>query len=147
MGDAALSGNVLRLTRARPNKSDATWLSEKQPVRAGFDAVFRFQLMHPEWLFHGADGLAFVLQNSSPAALGGQGSAGGFGAPDPTNTHRAGIPWMASSTLSLVSSDITFLLSACLPNRHLCTPDHAIIESKASGYHIVCAARQVGMGR
>jgi hypothetical protein len=85
----------------RPNKSGTTWLSEKQPAGAGFDAVFRFQLMHQDWLFRAADGLAFVLQNSSPAALGGQGSAGGFGAPDPTNTHRAGIPWMASSTLSL----------------------------------------------
>jgi hypothetical protein len=91
VGDAAVSGKVLRLTRARANQAGAVWFREQQPVRSGFESTFQFQLTHQDWLFHGTDGFAFVLQNSGPAALGGHGSAGGFGAS--TKPPHTGIPW------------------------------------------------------
>jgi hypothetical protein len=45
-----------------------------------------------------------------------------------------------SSTISAVSSQITFLLSSCLPNRNLCTPERAMIEQTATGYHVILPA-------
>jgi hypothetical protein len=78
VGDAALPGKTLRLTSAKGDRSGAAWFREKQPVASGFDTTFQFQLTHPGGLGHGADGFAFVLQNSGPEAHGGRGSAGGF---------------------------------------------------------------------
>jgi hypothetical protein len=43
----------------------------------------------------------------------------------------------ASSNMSVVSSDISFSMSACLPGRNLCTPERAFVESSGAGYHIV----------
>ena len=261
VGDATAAGNVLRLTRAKPDKSGACWLREKLPVRSGFETTFQFQLTHQDRLFfHGADGFAFVLQNSGPEALGGIGSAGGFGVNDPTYPDHAGIPWAVviffdtfrnseekdpsgnsiairangtppetrwppprlalastlnvrlkdhkvhtarvlyqppmlsvfldgspapvletvldlsiatdrdgkawvgftaatgggyenhdilkwsfaetdvSSIMSVVSSDITFPMSACLPDRNLCTPEQAFVEQTGKGYHVVLPA-------
>jgi len=45
-----------------------------------------------------------------------------------------------SSSISMVSSEITFLMSSCLPNRNLCTPERAVIERRASGYHVILPA-------
>ena len=42
-----------------------------------------------------------------------------------------------SSSMSVVSSDISFPMSACLPNRNLCTPERPIVEQRGAGYHIV----------
>ena len=260
VGRATVSGNVLRLTQARRNQAGAVWFHDKQPVRSGFETTFQFQLTHQDRFFHGTDGFAFVLQNSGPAALGGIGSAGGFGVTDPTNPRQPGIPWTVavffdtcrnpqegdpssnfiairangsstetrwpaarlaftpklsvhlkdrkahtahivfrppvlavfldgsvapvletvvdlsiatdhqgnswvgftaatgwgfenhdilswsfagvtvSSSTSMVFSDISFLMSACLPNRNLCTPEHAVVEHKGTGYHIILPA-------
>jgi hypothetical protein len=95
VGDAAVSGGkVLRLTPARQNRSGAVWSLEKQPVGFGFEATFQFRLTQQGGLGHGADGFAFVLQNSGPEALGGRGSAGGFAVADPTfHPKETGIPW------------------------------------------------------
>jgi hypothetical protein len=260
VGDAAVSGKVLRLTPARRNQAGAVWFRDKQLLRSGFETTFQFQLTHQDPLFHGTDGFAFVLQNSGPAALGGRGSAGGFGVSDPTNPRHSGIPWSiavffdtcrnkeegdpssnyiairtnsgpakmrwpaarlaftpklsvhlkdrkvhtarivfqppvlsvflddsiapeletavdlsivmdqqgcawvgftaatgwgsqnhdiltwsfagtdVSSSTSMVSSDISFSMSACLPDRNLCTPERAIVEHKGASYHIVLPA-------
>jgi hypothetical protein len=260
IGDAKVSGKVLRLTPARSDQAGAAWLRDKQPVRSGFQTTFQFQLTRQSWSFHGTDGFAFVVQNSGPEALGGRGSAAGFGMPDPTNPRHPGIPWMiavffdtcrnpeegdpssnyiairanggvagmrwpaarlaftpnlsvrlkdrkvhtahivfqppilsvsldgsvapvletsvdfsiaadhegrawvgftaatgwgyenhdiinwsldsvsVSSSLSMVSSDITFPMSACLPDHNLCTPERALVEPKGAGYHIVLPA-------
>ena len=42
-----------------------------------------------------------------------------------------------SSSMSGVSSQITFLMSACLPDRNLCTPESATIEHRGAGYHVI----------
>jgi Legume lectin domain len=258
IGDAAVSGKSLRLTPAKGDRSGAAWFREKQFVASGFETTFQFQLTHQRGLGPGADGFAFVLQNSGPEALGGRGSAGGFAVSDRKYRHsERAIPWSiaiffdtffnwkeedpsanyiafctygrpsemrwpaprlaftpnlpvelkdrkvhtarirfrppilsvflddapaavleavvdlsividrqgsawvgftastgggyenhdilnwsftssdVSSSLSAVSSEITFLRSACLPDRNLCTPESAVIEHRAAGYHII----------
>jgi Legume lectin domain len=258
IGDAAVSGKSLRLTPAKGDRSGAVWFLEKQPVASGFETTFQFQLTHQGGLGHGADGFAFVLQNSGPDALGGRGSAGGFAVSDREYHHsEKAIPWSiaiffdtyrneeeedpsanyiafctygkpsemrwpaprlaftpnlpvelkdrkvhtarilfrppvlsvflddsrvpvlesvvdlsividqqgsawvgftastgggyenhdilnwsfsnpdVSSSLSAVSSQITFLRSACLPDHNLCTPERPVIENRAGGYHVI----------
>jgi hypothetical protein len=96
VGNAKISGRVLRLTPARSSQTGAAWFREKQAVKSGFETTFQFQLTHQDWFpgFRGTDGFAFVVQNSGPEAIGGRGSAAGFGLPDPTNPRHPGIPWM-----------------------------------------------------
>ncbi len=258
VGDAAVFGRTLRLTRAKGDRSGAAWFREKQAVASGFETTFQFQLTHEGGLGHGADGFAFVLQNAGPEALGGRGSAGGFAVDDSTYHHKGGaIPWSiavffdtyrngeegdpsnnyiafctygkpsemrwpaprlaftpklsvrlkdrqvhtarirfqpptlsvflddssapvlesvvdlsivtdeqgrawvgftastgggyenhdilnwsftatdVSSSMSAVSSHITFLMSACLPDRNLCTPESAVVERTQAGYHVI----------
>lgn len=94
MGSASLNGTALRLTSAQRNCRGAAWFREKQPIRAGFETTFRFQLTQQGGLGHGADGFAFVLQNSGPDALGGNGSGGGFAIQGPgKRRERTAIPW------------------------------------------------------
>jgi hypothetical protein len=78
VGAARQEGRVLRLTPARFDVAGAAWFRDKQPVSGGFESVFQFRLTAQGGLGGGADGLAFVLQNSGPTALGGLGSGGGF---------------------------------------------------------------------
>ena len=257
LGAAAVAGDALRLTPAKRSKTGAVWLREKQPILARFETTFQFQLTHQARTLGGADGLAFVIQNSGPRALGGRGSAGGFGVADSHYSHHPGIPWSfavffdtwqnkdegdpsdnyiavrangrpaemrwpaerlaftpelnvelkdggvhtvrivferpvievfldnstrpvlqttldlspvadpegkawigftastgwgfenhdilnwsfqgeeVSSDISVVSSEISFPMSACLPHYNLCTPERAFVERKGAGYHIV----------
>ncbi len=258
IGNATVSGSVLRLTPAKGDKSGAVWLREKQPVASGFETTFQFQLTKQGGLGHGADGFAFVLQNAGPEALGGRGSAGGFAVSDGTYHGENGIPWSiavffdtyrnrdegdpsanyvafrthgrpnemhwpaerlaftpklrvklkdrqvhtvrilfrppvlsvfldgspalsaavdlsivldpegrtwvgftastgggyenhdilnwtfgraeVSSNMSVVTSQISFHLSACLPDRNLCTPERPVVEQTKTGYHVVLPA-------
>ena len=93
VGAAAIHGGVLRLTPAKRYKTGAAWLREKQSILSHFETTFQFQLSHPAWLLGGADGFAFVMQNSGPQVLGGRGSAGGFGLEGSNEPHHRGIPW------------------------------------------------------
>lgn len=77
-GSAGMQGSALRLTPAKVHQAGAAWLRQKQALGGGFDTTFRFRLSRRGGLGGGADGFAFVLQNSGPAALGGKGSGGGF---------------------------------------------------------------------
>ena len=94
VGDARVSGKVLRITRAKAERSGAFWFRDKECVRSGFETAFEFQLTQQNRFspWRGTDGFAFVLQNSGPGALGGMGSALGFGVGDSTWPHP-GIPW------------------------------------------------------
>ena len=92
VGAAAIHGRVLRLTPAKRYKTGAAWLREKQSILTGFETTFQFQLSHPAWLLGGADGFAFVMQNSGSQVVGGRGSAGGFGLEGAKEPHHRGIP-------------------------------------------------------
>ena len=76
VGSAELTGKVLRLTPAKRHQAGAAWFEAKQIVSSGFTSSFEFQLTQQGGLGPGADGFAFVLQNSGPDALGSPGSAG-----------------------------------------------------------------------
>ena len=257
-GSAHIDGTALRLTDAGRHQAGAAWLSERQAISGGFESTFQFRISGSGGLGGGADGLAFVLQNSGPQALGGRGSGGGFAFGEDASsgagiaqsvaiffdTYRneeigdrsnnfvtictAGTPsqlrWppprLASSkklrvnlkngkihdarvvyappllkvyldgrevlrstadlstaeasdgtvwagftastgegyenhdilswSLSVsgqqsVSSSISFLKAACLPDRNLCTPDHAVVEpTGAASYHIVLPGNLAG---
>jgi hypothetical protein len=256
VGNASVKETAMRLTAASTSLSGAVWAVEKQSVGSGFDTTFRFRLTDQGGL-DGADGFAFVVQNSGPNALGGRGSAGGFAVADPSFRHEKGIPWSiavffdtfrneserdpssnyiafrahgrpnkmrwpaerlaftpqlpfelkdgrihtarvrfrppmlsvflddsatpvleaavdfsivtdrqgaawvgftastgagyqnhdilswsftsenAGTSMSMVSSEISFLMSECLPDRSLCTPERAVVEPREMGYHIV----------
>ena len=70
VGDAAVVGDRLRLTPLTYSESlrGAAWFTEKQNVAGPFELVFRFQV--PVVAGLGADGFAFVIQNSDPHAIG-----------------------------------------------------------------------------
>jgi hypothetical protein len=45
-----------------------------------------------------------------------------------------------SSNMSVVSSDISFAMSECLPGRNLCTPERAFVAPNGARYHVVLPA-------
>jgi hypothetical protein len=93
VGAARQEGHVLRLTPSRRNTAGAAWFRDKQPVRSGFESIFRFRLSERGGAGGGADGVAFVLQNSGPSALGGRGAGGGFALSEGAGDREApGIP-------------------------------------------------------
>ena len=93
-GSAAAANNgtqqVLRLTPdGTGHVSGTAWFAtQQQSVSGGFTSAFQFQIIHnPSNGAGPADGLAFVIQNSTgdgfgTAALGGSGGAIGYGVPD-----------------------------------------------------------------
>ncbi len=93
VGDAEVWQNRIRLTPAIPQMAGAAWFLDRQPVAAGFEMLFQFELTQQGGLGNGADGFAFVLQNNGPEALAGRGSAGGFALGDGRRDRsRPGIP-------------------------------------------------------
>ncbi len=65
VGQAARSGNVLRLTPATGSANGCAWATNKQSCASGFDTQFQFQFSS----FGGSgggDGLTFAIQNVGP---------------------------------------------------------------------------------
>jgi hypothetical protein len=83
-------GPALRLTPSTARHSGASWYRRKMNVREGFDTYIKFQISNPSQKCtnlddvntycrsRGADGLAFVIQNVAPDALGNGGSGLGY---------------------------------------------------------------------
>jgi hypothetical protein len=93
VGSARYTNKVVRLTDARLQQAGGVWYTAKQPVSSGFDTTFTFRLTNQGGLAHGADGIAFVLQNDGPSALAGRGSSGGWGVGDGQRDYDSpGIP-------------------------------------------------------
>jgi hypothetical protein len=76
-GNAAQSAPVLRLTPALTDQAGSAWFNTAQPVSGAFSTTFTFQLSATST--YNADGIAFVIQNSAPTALGPAGCGIGFG--------------------------------------------------------------------
>jgi hypothetical protein len=70
--------NVLRLTANQGGWATSAWYQTPQPVTNGFSTTFSFQLGNSS-SSTSADGIAFVIQNSSLMALGPTGCGIGFG--------------------------------------------------------------------
>jgi outer membrane protein OmpA-like peptidoglycan-associated protein len=67
-GDARKMSDRIRLVPADLAKRGSVWFNTKQPIADGFESTFTFQISEPgsrEPWKPGADGLAFVMQNSS----------------------------------------------------------------------------------
>jgi hypothetical protein len=47
-----------------------------------------------------------------------------------------------STSMSVVSSQISFAMSGCLPDRNLCTPERAVVERNGSTYHVLLPANR-----
>ncbi len=83
-------GPALRLTAPLPRQVGAAWYPRAQQLREGFDTRFRFRFSSPSTYCRimddsytncrsrGGDGLAFVLQNQHPSALGHGGHGLGY---------------------------------------------------------------------
>lgn len=91
VGNAAQSGNAVRLTPATTDQRGAMWFTTQQPVAGGFSTVFSFQITNLSTPLN-ADGIAFVIQNAAAgtAAIGGIGEGIGYGFHAPTG--EPGIP-------------------------------------------------------
>ncbi|MDQ1266446.1 MAG: hypothetical protein QG635_1598, partial [Bacteroidota bacterium] len=82
-GVAKQLDSALRLTSTEKNTSGAAWRSDPIPVKNGFKTEFTFR-MSEGWndfgdgSLPGADGIAFVIQNSSNDAVGSDGGGIGY---------------------------------------------------------------------
>jgi len=74
--------SVLRLTPSAPYWAGSAWYQTPQPVANPFTTTFTFQL-NPAG---GADGIAFVIQNSGLSALGPEGCGEGFASDFPPSS-------------------------------------------------------------
>jgi hypothetical protein len=75
-GAASVHEDRVRLTPAEQGKVGGLWFQNKPLVQNGFETTFRFQLTDPGG--HGANGLAFVVQNNPTPQLGIAGHGIGF---------------------------------------------------------------------
>jgi len=71
------TSKVLRLTPAAMSQAGSAWFNIRQPVSGGFTTTFQFQFTRPAETTP-ADGIAFVIQNSSLTALGQGGGSIGY---------------------------------------------------------------------
>lgn len=83
-------GPALRMTAAEARQSGSAWYNRKMNVGEGFDTTFKFEISNPSircdrlddvntyCRSRGADGIAFVLQDEDPVALGDAGRGLGY---------------------------------------------------------------------
>jgi len=72
------SHTVLRLTTDNPGQVGSAWFNAQQAVKGGFSTTFQFQFTQQGLAHTPADGIAFVIQNSSINALGQGGGSIGY---------------------------------------------------------------------
>jgi len=86
-GSAELKDGLLRLTEAQPSLAGGAWYALPVYVQEGFETVFDFQIDQD-----GAEGFAFVIQNTGLAVLGTHAYFVGYDIPDSIaiefDTHR-----------------------------------------------------------
>ncbi|MEV6597200.1 L-type lectin-domain containing protein [Actinoplanes sp. NPDC051346] len=76
VGSAAVDGTALRLTSDTKRQAGAAWSRMKINPKMSFDTTFDVSMTGA--VGH-ADGVAFVLQNDGPRAIGGHGGSLGYG--------------------------------------------------------------------
>ena len=76
VGNAKLFNKRIRLTDATYTQGGGIWLKEKRNVARDFSIQIGFQITEPG--NSGADGIAFVIQNSSATAIGVFGGGIGY---------------------------------------------------------------------
>ncbi len=89
IGESDLIDNKIILTPPENNVAGAAWFNRKVSLSNGFSTKFQFRMedgynSYNDGSIPGADGIAFVIQNSGPDALGNVG--GGIGYEDIPNS-------------------------------------------------------------
>ncbi|MCK5740581.1 MAG: T9SS type A sorting domain-containing protein, partial [Chlorobi bacterium] len=85
MIDSRSTDSSVVLTWDKPKQAGAVWRNHRVPVKNGFYTKFRFRLSNgnnvdsEDGSLPGADGIAFVVQNSDPNAIGKSGGNIGYG--------------------------------------------------------------------
>ena len=78
VGQAREAAGAVSLTRKSPGPAaGAVWTSDEVPVAGGFETQFVFEIDHVSWFTIG-DGMAFVIQDVGPDAIGGGASGNGY---------------------------------------------------------------------
>ena len=89
-GSAAFKDGFLRLTEAQYGLVGCAWYAFPVSVQGGFETTFDFRIDRD-----GADGIAFVIQNYSLAALGYGGGSLGYNIPNSLAVEFDTHPWDA----------------------------------------------------
>lgn len=77
VGSASIGSGISLLNPSLGSQKGAMWYTaEKVGVAGGFTTTFKFRASDRNWV--GSDGFAFVIQNSAPTAIGGDGGALGY---------------------------------------------------------------------
>ncbi|MCX7909308.1 MAG: T9SS type A sorting domain-containing protein [Ignavibacteria bacterium] len=112
VGSAAKVGKWIQLTPPMVNNSGAIWYSDPIPVISGFRTEFSFRVRNgsnntcKDISIPGADGIAFVIQNYIPYALGTYGGGIGYD----------GIPNSVAVEFDMFSNDSTQIENFFDPN-------------------------------
>lgn len=83
-GYAHQKDNYVRLTKTKPNEAGAVWFNKKLPLQYGFTTNFSFRFSEgsnnncKDNSEEGADGIALIIQNSNPYAIGWSGGGIGY---------------------------------------------------------------------
>lgn len=92
VNDASVADGRLVLNTATGSSRGAAWhTASKMDVGVGFTTTFDFRIADRQSELYAADGFAFVIQNSSPTAIGADGGGIGY-AENPSFGHQPGIP-------------------------------------------------------
>ena len=75
MGNASQSGNMIQVTPASGFQTGAMWHQTRQSIVGGFTSTYQYQINNAGTP---ADGLVFVIQDSSNTAIGSGGSGLGY---------------------------------------------------------------------
>ena len=116
-------------------------LFRSRNVAGGFDLSFRFRITDRDRSYGGADGIAFVIQNSGTGAIGADGGAGGFAPARPQDAQRPGIELSLSVFFDMYHnsedpSDNYIVVSANGKLKEMRWPPRRIAESKKLKVHM-----------
>ncbi|KAJ3326532.1 peptide-N4-(N-acetyl-beta- glucosaminyl)asparagine amidase [Blyttiomyces sp. JEL0837] len=75
--ESAENGPLIQLTENKNDQLGAIWTKEKISLTTSFISTFSFKITRPNG-GDGADGISFVIQSSSPSAIGTGGSGLGY---------------------------------------------------------------------
>ncbi len=84
LANSSRYSNLIRLTKSEVSRIGAIWYKFPLPVKNGFETEFKFKISNgynaemADSSLPGADGIAFVIQNSDLSAIGGNGGYIGY---------------------------------------------------------------------
>jgi hypothetical protein len=150
------SGNYIALrTSGRPG--EMKWPAERLAFTPNLHVVLKDRQAHTARVLYQPPSLSVYLDGAAEPVLEARvdlsivldalgrawvgftaSTGGGYENHDILNWKFSGAD--VDSSMSVVSSEITFLMAECLPDRNLCTPRKPVVERTGTGYHIILPA-------